>query len=98
MLKEKHKSTFFSRCFPARSKIKPEEREFVMDSGASMHMISRKVPNSAELETARVSRSPTTVVTANGEARTNEEATGYVKELDLFLTVNSSRIRQLYCH
>ena len=27
---------------PTPSTIKPEEREFVMDSGASMHMLSRK--------------------------------------------------------
>ena len=32
-----------------------------------MHMLSRKDLNSAELETVRVSKSPTTVVTANGE-------------------------------
>ena len=67
--------------------IKPEEREFVVDSGASMHMLSGKDLNSAELETARVSKSPTTVVTANGEVQTNEEATVYVKDLDLFVTV-----------
>ena len=72
---------------PAASTIKPEEREFVVDSGASMHMVSRKDQNSAELETARVSKSPTTVVTANGEVLTKEEARVYVKELDLFVTV-----------
>ena len=33
------------------SVIKPEEKEFVVDSGASMHMLSRKDLNSAELET-----------------------------------------------
>ena len=48
-------------CLPAPSVIKPEEREFVVDSGASMHMLSRKDLNSAELETVRVSKSPTTV-------------------------------------
>ena len=58
-----------------------------MDSGASMHMISKKDLNSAELETVTTSRSPTTVFTANGEVQTNEEATVYVKELDIFLTV-----------
>ena len=35
----------------------------------------------------RTSRSPTTVMTANGEVQTIEEATVYVKELDLFVTV-----------
>ena len=32
-------------------------------------------------------RSPTTVLTTDGEVQTNEEATVYVKELDLVLTV-----------
>ena len=33
------------------------------------------------------SRSPMTVITANGEVQTNEEAFVYVRELDLFLTM-----------
>ena len=91
-LKEKHKTTFFSPsenwCLPSPATIKPEEREFVVDPGASMHMISKKDLNSAELETVTTSRSPTTVKTANGEVQTNEEATACVKELDIFfLTV-----------
>ena len=72
---------------PAASTIKPEEREFVVDSGASKHMVSRKDLNSAEVETMRISKNPTTVMTANGEVQTREEATVYVKELDLFVTV-----------
>ena len=51
------------------------------------HMLSKKDLNSAELETVKVSISPTTVVTANGEVQTKEEATVSVKELDLFVTV-----------
>ena len=35
----------------------------------------------------RTSRSPTTVVTANGEVLTKEEATVYVREHDFFVTV-----------
>ena len=66
---------------------KTGEREFVVDSGANMHMVSRKDLNSAELESVRVSESPTTVVTANGEVLTKEEATVFVRELDLFVTV-----------
>ena len=46
-LKEHERAAFFSpsenRCLPA-STLKPEEREFVVDSGASMHMISKKKP------------------------------------------------------
>ena len=52
-----------------------------------MHMITKKDLNSAELETLTTSQSPTTVLTANGEVQTNEEATVYVKELVIFLTM-----------
>ena len=89
-LKEKNKATFFSpsenRCLPA-SNLKPEEREFVVDSGASMQMISKKDLNSAEMDTLTKSCSPTIVITANGEVQTLEEATVYVKELEKFLTM-----------
>ena len=61
--------------------------KFVVDSGASMHMISKKGLNDAEMDTLTKSFSPTTVTTANGEVQTHEEATVYVKELDIFLTM-----------
>ena len=89
-LKEHERATFFSpsenRCLPA-SNLKPEEREFVVDSGASMHMISKKDLSDAEMDTLTKSCSPTIVITANGEVQTHEEATVYVKELDIFFTV-----------
>ena len=53
-LKEHQRATLFSspenRCLPA-STLKPEEREFVVDSGASMHMISKKDLSNAEMDT-----------------------------------------------
>ena len=52
-----------------------------------MRLVSKKDLNSAELETMRISRNPTTVMTANGEVRTTEEATVYVEEFDLFVKV-----------
>ena len=70
-----------------QQKCRRREREFVVDSGASMHMVSKRDLNSAELETVRTSRSPTTVTTANGEVQTKEEATENVKALVLFVTV-----------
>ena len=89
-LKEHERATFFSpsenRCLPA-SNLKPGEREFVVDSGASMHMISKKDLSDAEMDTLTKSRSPTIVITANGEVQTHEEATVHVKELDIFLTM-----------
>ena len=88
--KEKGKAAFFSPsenwCLPA-SKLEPEEREFVVDSSASIHMISKKDLSDAEMDTLTKSCSPTIVITANGEVQTHEEATVYVKELDIFLTM-----------
>ena len=90
-LKEKDQVTFYSPAeewvLPAASTKELEEREFVVDSGAGMLMVSKRDLNSAELETMRTSRSPTTVMTANGEVQTREEATVCVPELDLFVTV-----------
>ena len=87
-IKEKNKAAFFSpsenRYLPA-SNLKPEERKFVVDSGASMHMTSKKDLSSAEMDTLTKSCSPTIVITANGEVQTHEEATVYVKELEKFL-------------
>ena len=89
-LKEHERATFFSPsenwCLPASS-LKPEEREFVVDSGASMRMISKKDLSDAEMDTLTNSCSPTIVITANGEVQTHEEATVYVKELGIFLTM-----------
>ena len=74
-LKEHEKAAFFSspenRCHLASS-LKPEEREFVVDSGASMHMISKKDLSEAEMDTLTKSCSPTIVITANGEVQTQE--------------------------
>ena len=51
--KETNKTAFFSlsetRCLPASS-LNPEEREIVVDSGASMHMISKKFLSDAEMD------------------------------------------------
>ena len=71
-LKEHERATFFSpsenRCLPA-SNLKPEEREFVVDSGTSMHMISKKDLSNAEMDTLTKSCSPTIVITAMEKCR-----------------------------
>ena len=89
-LKEHERAIFFSpsenRCLLA-STLKLEEREFVVDSEASVHMISKKDLSNAEMETLTKSCSPTIVISANGEVQTHEEAIVYVKELDILLTL-----------
>ena len=89
-LKE-NKAVFFSpsenRYLPAPFNLNLEEREFVVDFGAAMHTISKKDLNSVELDTLTKVCSPTTVKTADGEVLTHEEATVYVKEMEIFLTM-----------
>ena len=41
---------------------------YVVDSGASVHMLSKKDLSSDEMDTLRRSRNPATVVTANGRS------------------------------
>ena len=72
---------------PAPSSKKSEEREFGVDSGASIFMLSRKDLNFAKMDTVRKFWNPTTMMTANGEVQTSEEAQVYVHDLDLFATV-----------
>ena len=83
-LKEKDKATFFSPTNdgvpPAQSVTKPEKRKFVVDSGASMHMLSREDLNSAELETVRVLKSPTTVVTAKKRSDRECQRIGCIRD------------------
>ena len=83
--KKKDKAAFYFHAeewvFLAASTKEPEDREFVVDSGACMHLVSNKDLKSAEVETMRTSRSSTTVMTADGEVQTTEETTVYVKQL-----------------
>ena len=87
-IKESDKAAFH---FPAEEWVLPaastkelEEREFVVDSGASMHIVCKRDPNSAALETMRTSRSPTTVTTvvlAIGPAVKNHISAEMAREL-----------------
>ena len=79
--KNKDKATFYS-LIEARAMLAPTSTspEFVVDSRASMHMLTRKDSRSDKMETLGRSRSATTV-------QTNEEAQENVHDLDLFVTV-----------
>ena len=56
-LTKEDKAAFYSPSeewiLPAASTMNPEGKEFVVDSGASMHMVSKKDLNEAEMETLR---------------------------------------------
>ena len=89
--KSEDQTTFYSPVeikAPVLISKNPEDRLFVVvDSGASMHMPSKKDLSSDEMDTVRRSKNPTTVVTANGEVQRNKEAQVHVHDLDLFVTV-----------
>ena len=82
--KNADKTTFNSpikaRVMPAPTSKCPEEREFVVDSGASVHMMSEKDVSSDELDAVRRSRNPTVVLTVNGELHRNEETQVYAHD------------------
>ena len=92
--KKEDKATFYppsvERMSPAASTIKPEEREFVVDSGVSMHTVSKKYLDSAELETVRISKTSDDGDDSQRRVLAKEEATVYVREreLDLFVTIH----------
>ena len=81
--KNSDEATFFSpieaRVMPWPTSKRPEERECVVDSGASMHMISKKESSSEEMDTLRR-------FTTNGEVHTHDEAQVFVHGLNLFVT------------
>ena len=76
--KEQERATFFSlsenRCLPA-STVKLEERELVVDFGASMLMISKKYVNDAEMDTLTKSCSP--AIVNNRQWRSADASRGY---------------------
>ena len=76
-LKNSDKTTFFApvaaKVMPAPTSKRPE-REFEVDSGATMHMMGKKATSSEEMDTVKRSRTSTVVLTANEELHTHEEA------------------------
>ena len=67
--------------------IPKRERGFAVVSGASMHMMSKVDLALAEQESITVSNKPTTAIAVNGSKRTIEQATVYVKDLDMLVIV-----------
>ena len=86
-MKEQHPSHLRKIGACLHQVLNLRNEKFVVDSGASMHMICKKDLSDAEMNTLTKSCSPTIVITANGEVQTHEEATVYVKELDFFATM-----------
>ena len=69
------------------SNVNLDEKKFNVDSGASVHMMSKMDMSPEELETVKASRRPTTVITANGSMYATEEVIVFLKEMDMFVSV-----------
>ena len=74
---------------------RPDEREFVVDPGASIHMMSEKI-SSEESWTVKMSRTLTVVLTANGEVRTHEETQVFVHDT-LYVCIMCLYVCFSYC-
>ena len=61
--------------------------KFIVDSCASMHMMTKVDFTLKEQETITVSRKNITVLTADGLIRAKEQATVHVNDLDMFVAV-----------
>ena len=71
----------------SRSDCAHEDQEFIADSGASLHMMSKSELTSGEKDTLRRSKESTVITTASGKAESTQEATVYVDDLHVFVTM-----------
>ena len=61
--------------------------EFKVDSGASVHLMSKCDLSAEEQDIIRKSKELCEVMTANGSSTTTEEASVCVRDLDMFINV-----------
>ena len=66
-----------------------KETSITNDSVASMHVMSKSDLTREEEDTTRKSQEFCMIISANGSVATTEEATVYVRDLDMFVTVQS---------
>ena len=62
--------------------------EHIIDGGASLYFIVRTLPTPDKRKPVKGTNNPCIIVTANGTVETKEEeATVYIKELNIFICV-----------
>ena len=64
-----------------------KEREFMVDSGASLHVMSKSDLTPEEQEAILKSKDPSVIMSAHGNSHTTEEATVSAFDLDMFVQV-----------
>ena len=76
-------------CLHLLLRRKTENSEFIVDSGASLHMMSKSDLTPEQQDKIQKSKDPSVTMNANGTTHTTEEATVYVCVLDMFVQVKS---------
>ena len=80
-------STTQEKVVASRSDCEHESQEFIVDSGASLHMMIKYGFTSGENGTIRRSHGSAVITTASGKAELTQEATLYVNDLDVFVAM-----------
>ena len=83
------------------TKSSAEDREYIIDSTAYLHTISRISPTPGEKKTRESASNHRVVMTANGTVEAHQEARVYLKDWDIFVCVivvddSPARRRQLF--
>ena len=70
---------------PSQRRKSERERKKIVDSGASLHMVSKSDLTTEEQETIQKSKDPSDTMTASGTIHTTEEAMVCVCDADMFI-------------
>ena len=79
--------TTHEKVVASRPDCEHEHREFIVESGASLHMMSKNELPLGEKDTIRRSKEPTVITTSTGKAESTEEATVCDNDLDAVVTM-----------
>ena len=83
-----HRAEHFKRKSSHLGQVGTTQIEkLIVDSGASLHMLSINQLSSGEKDSIRKSREPAVITTSSDKAESTEEATVYVDDFDVFATM-----------
>ena len=89
-------ATLMRQCFDKILKSGLNMEKYIrdwsfIDSGSSVHLMSKVDPTAEEQDTITISQDPNTIITATRTIRTTEQAVVYVQDSDTLVTVQLLR-------